>query len=162
MSEAFVVIDMQPEFKQPSYKRIIPHIRMKIGGAKYFDHHVIFVEYKDCGDTLPELVKDTKAHHPSKVHFITKKGCNGAIELSKKLRKLKIERINVGGVNSDVCVMETIEGVALLMPELKVSVLESCCGQNTYGSGGEYGFGGLGWTRKHSNVKLVKRARRIA
>jgi hypothetical protein len=104
-----VVIDMQYEFSSTANLALAGVCRAIVAAKKNLNH-IIVIEYKDSGDTLPEVKKALGAY--KRVSYRTKKCDDGSKEILDVVRRKKLPRkLRVCGVNLDACVWYSILGL---------------------------------------------------
>jgi len=118
--------------------------------------HIIVVEYKDAGPTVPEVMKALKGY--SRVHFCCKQTNNGAHDIVKLAKRFKIPltKIRVVGVNLSYCVYETVHGFAKdfqeMVHKIYVPVRATNCSNSM-----EHAIGQIeGFAHWHRNVQVIK------
>lgn len=89
--------------------------------------NIIFVEYNNCGSTLPELFNLTKNY--KKAFKLIKFSNGGGNEIASFLRKNKLPRgkLKVVGVNTDACVQSTVEQLNDNMTNTLIEVNSKGC-----------------------------------
>ena len=135
---ALVVVDMQPRFGCSQVDWMIENVSREIRAAKKAGHVIIFLEYtdginggtgvsvKDATDRrLIDLVSDYD--RALVVHKSVRDG-------SKKVSTVLVgyymsgrNDIRVVGVETPVCVAETVNGLAKAMPAAKITVVGDAC-----------------------------------
>jgi nicotinamidase-related amidase len=104
-----VIIDMQEEFIETA-QHALTGVFQAIRRAKANKSPILVVEYKSCGNTLPEIRRALKGY--SRVRTVTKFDDDGSEEISQSLRRNRFSRkLRICGVNLDACVRSTIEGI---------------------------------------------------
>lgn len=126
------VIDMQAQFHVSPDSAVAKNVSREIRQAIADDAYILFVEYKDCGDTLPELTDLVKYAGHTKVHTVTKKSDNGSSEIVSAINQhlLNDRRLKVVGVNTDCCVYSTVVGLQPRLPGTKVEIVADACDSN--------------------------------
>jgi nicotinamidase-related amidase len=123
---ALVIIDMQPKFVTrggndqvpeniKKVKEIIENQKQMIAMAKKQNIPIIFIEYKDFGDTNSELKKESEGY--DNVKYFTK-NTDGMFDsyntnekqISDYLRSQEIGNLIITGANGGACVSESIDG----------------------------------------------------
>ena len=104
-----VVIDMQYEFSSTA-ELALAGVCKAIVAAKKNLNHIIVIEYKGSGDTLPEVKRAIGAY--KRVSYRTKKLDDGSKEILDVVRRKKLPRkFRVCGVNLDACVWDSVLGL---------------------------------------------------
>ncbi len=122
-----VVIDMQPYFTAARGKRILANCQKEIQTARKLNNYILFVEYENCGRTDQRLIDLVNGYH--KTLTVVKNDDDGSWELQKALRYLQQHKkpLKVCGVNTDMCVYDTVYGLLKVMPWIKIKVVEDAC-----------------------------------
>jgi len=107
-----VIIDMQDNFAAAKYKSVQYGCISEIEQAIKRNAPIVFVEYRYSGKTVESLKQLIAAVKYENVHTVTKTTNNGASAINKLLQRKKLPKnhLRVCGVNTDCCVLETIEG----------------------------------------------------
>jgi nicotinamidase-related amidase len=104
---AFLVIDVQEKLLPAILggKRVAWNIRRLIDGAKILGLPVVGTEQypKGLGKTVPELA-ERLGDLPEKLTF----SCFGCPEIFKKLREREVHKILAAGIETHVCVQQTV------------------------------------------------------
>ena len=104
-----VIIDMQYEFSSTA-ELALAGVCNAIVAAKKSLNHIIVIEYKGSGDTLPEVKKAIGAY--KRVSYRTKKIDDGSKEILDVVRRKKLPRkFRVCGVNLEACVWDSVLGL---------------------------------------------------
>ncbi|MFC2084450.1 hydrolase [Bacteroidota bacterium] len=103
-----LIIDIQEKIIKViyDYRRVIQNVIKLIKGFKILDIPVFFTEQypKGLGNTIPELKKELTGDAIEKMTF----SCSGAEGLIKKFIDNDIKQVVVCGVESHVCVQQTV------------------------------------------------------
>lgn len=123
-----VVIDMQPFFKSVT-KKVVSNVLKLIREFKKQNNFIFVLEYNECGETHPSIVKELNGY--DNVQFVVKKKEDGSLPLIKAMKiknpkRTKME-FNVCGVNTDACVADTVLGLNMRMPLSKINVIKRAC-----------------------------------
>jgi len=104
---ALLVIDMQEKLVAaiPTVARIVWNVRRLIDGAKVLDVPVVASEQypQGLGPTVAELAARLE-HRPAKLSF----SCRELPELFADLRQRNIEKVLVCGIETHVCIQQTV------------------------------------------------------
>lgn len=136
---ALVVVDMQPRFGCSQVDWMIENVSREIRASKKAGHAIIFLEYtdginggtgvsvKDATDRrLINLVSDYEW-----AMVVHKSGPDGSKEVFAVLagyhKSYQGNDIRVVGVETSVCVAETVNGLAKAMPGTKITVIGDAC-----------------------------------
>jgi nicotinamidase-related amidase len=135
MSYSLILIDLQPIFSaaaKPSVQRAcIREIKKAIKDRA----PIVFVEFNGYEPTLPLLTEVVKQANYKKAYHVVKYGNDGGYEISQFLTKKHLPKMNmrVGGVNSNFCVKETVQGLKNYIPGANIHVVADAC-NCAYGS----------------------------
>lgn len=152
MLKLLIVVDMQNDFIDGALGtkeavEIVPNVIEKI---KSFEGVVLFtqdthqIDYLKTqeGENLPvehciegthgwELQKDIKSLMKEKNSSVYTKNTFGSKDLVQELVELskreKLEEIQLVGLCTDICVISNALTIKTFLPEIKISVDESCC-----------------------------------
>jgi hypothetical protein len=108
MSNALIIIDMQPEFEASRGKAILDEHVKQIRNAIKNKHHIVIIEFKDSGNTHKRIRQAVRSY--DSVGYITKNTCSGSLHLIKYFTKLGLwpKEISFMGVNTGACVGDTV------------------------------------------------------
>lgn len=152
MPFVLVVVDMQRFFlTHNNYNSVIHYCQKEIIHAMDVNAKIIFLEYKDAGRTIRNLSKLTVNY--DKVWFETKDIEDGSTWVQAVLNKINTSPrlIKVTGVQTDMCVYNTVEGLRAIYPKAKLHAVQHACGamyENAH-------LNGLRAMNKHFNVSVV-------
>lgn len=121
------VIDIQYFFGAARNPSLLNNVVALIEAAKAKRAGIVVLEYKGCGSSSVEVQKSLYDY--DRCVFTTKTMCDGSQEFISacKFKRLNTKKIVVCGVETDVCVYETITGLHLLLPKSKIEVVASAC-----------------------------------
>lgn len=141
---------MQAVFEAANNTRVISAISEEILHCISEEIPIIFLEYNQSGDTLPQLLSLVRGY--PHVFRTTKNQDDGSKEVAAVLKKNKLphKTVRVCGVNADACVERTISGLCRKYPRTEIIVVKNACG--TCGGPGHYDWNCY-ITRR--NLKLV-------
>jgi nicotinamidase-related amidase len=122
-----VVVDMQSSFEAANSKRVRENVKREIQRAMDNKAAIVFVEYVGQGPTIPSLVKPTDDY--DRVFIVRKNDDDGSKEVSKVIRdnNLPGKRVKVCGVNTDCCVLETVNGLCSRLRSASFEVVGDAC-----------------------------------
>lgn len=125
-----LIIDMQEGYSAATNDILIGNIANEIKEAKRNGAAIIFVTMKDedIGRVVSPLWEMTYDYK----YFVEvkKRDTDGSKEVVAALKKyhfLNKNRIKAGGVYTDVCVADTVNGLAKKLPDTDIEVLSHCC-----------------------------------
>jgi hypothetical protein len=138
-----LIIDMQPQFK--SSERCLPEVLYLISKAKRDNANILNVEYEGDGLSYPSIRKELRFYENSR--NIKKRMDGGGPEVFAILEKMDWlkEPIFTCGVNADVCIPDTLEGLIYCFKEYKIKppsifVIQKACNSNASWLGVEHDF----------------------
>jgi nicotinamidase-related amidase len=155
MSYTLCVIDMQDRFSASKGTSVRKACAREIKTAMKNNATVVFVEYSNYGPTLPMLTDLVKKAKYSKAHTVLKHADGGGDVVAKYLRDKHLTRANlrVVGVNTNYCVMATVQGMSTHLKYSNLNVIADGCAAYGGSTGHKYG---LDVMRKLSNVKILR------
>jgi nicotinamidase-related amidase len=119
-----IVVDMQETFRASTRDRVRKNCSREVKQAIKDDAHIIFLEYRYSGRTLPEL---TEALH-TKCFFKEKSEDDGSAEVESTVVLNKLPKhFKVCGVNTDCCVYATVRGLTARFPMATIDVIIDAC-----------------------------------
>lgn len=130
MSYVLLVIDMQTAFRAAKNKKTQKNCILEIKKAMDKEYPIVFLEYEECGKTLPTLLGVLTSSQYNKFYIVKKSSNDGSSKLLNFFKKKGLPRtdMRVCGVNTDCCVLETVEGLdAKLSKQFKIQVVEKAC-----------------------------------
>lgn len=130
-SYSLLVIDAQPIFSAANSTSLIRSIRSEILTAKQAKAPIVFVEFAlkhiapQVGQTHQTLLD---AAAGSDFSIVAKKSQSGATEVNQHYRRYfaKLPPLRVCGVNTEMCVLDTVEGLKKLGWE-NITIASSAC-----------------------------------
>lgn len=152
MPYLLLCIDMQKFFlTHNNYDSVIHNCQKEIIHAMNVNANIIYLEYQDAGKTIKKLSKLTNNY--DKVWFATKNIEDGSTWIQDILNKNNInpKLIKVTGVQTDMCVYNTVEGLRTIYPKARLHAVRDACGalyDNAH-------LNGLRAMNKHFNVSVV-------
>lgn len=128
-----IVVDMQTIFKASNR----PEVRAECGNlvkqAVIDGMIIVFLEYIDNGRTKIPLRRIVRGY--DKAYFVEKEDNDGSNELAELFWGMDIpNNFKVCGVNTDMCVFETVQGMASWDRKPKIEVVCKACATHSYGS----------------------------
>lgn len=149
MPYTLVVVDMQAAFQAATKANVIVNVTREIIFAKMRKSAIVFLEYEGSGRTFPALTELTNRYP---LRDVCEKWCDdGSSQVLKSLglRDFPRGRIKVCGVNSNACVLATVNGLAKKLPNSRIEIVRDAC---------EWmGSGQYDWDQNlsYKNLKLV-------
>lgn len=153
MNYTLVIIDMQSIFAAANDKRVIDNCRQQIKKAIKDNAGIIFVEYFGGGKTISSLKQLVTGY--KRTTTTIKRDNNGSTEIHRALkrRRFNSKNIKVCGVNTDYCVLETVEGLSYLNKIPSIKVISGSC--NSFTNTGH--VHGLKMMKKLNNVSVTRK-----
>lgn len=127
--EVLVVIDMQSFFPASNSPSTIAAVVREVKTAVARNLPVIIVEYDptEIGRTHDRILR-VIANYPRAV-TITKAAADGSREIMEAclINGLSLDELRVCGINSDACILETVEGYHNLVPTSTITIVRDAC-----------------------------------
>lgn len=128
-AEVLVVIDMQSFFPASNNPSTVRAVMREVEAAVKANQPVILVEFEpeQVGRTHDCILRLLK--HYGAVVSVTKTDADGSREVLEAclINGIPSNQLRVCGVNSDACVLETIQGFLNLAPESRITVVKDAC-----------------------------------
>ena len=119
-----VVVDMQERFTASTRERARKNCFREISQAIRDDAYIIFLEFQNCGPTLPDLVNTLH----TKCYFKVKLSDDGSAEVESQVVLNRLPKhFKVCGVNTDCCVLATVRGLTARFPMATIEVIADAC-----------------------------------
>jgi nicotinamidase-related amidase len=131
MSYTLIIVDMQARFSAATKKIVQRNCQVEIRKAIKNNIPIVFLEFEDCGPTLRSLTDIVANANYSYAYKAVKPINDGSEHVLSLLRKKKLPRTDfrVCGVNTDCCVLSTVEGLdSKIAKKLKIEVVSKACG----------------------------------
>jgi len=124
-----VINDMQPGFPASSDALTVYAIEEQIRQAKARNLGIIVVEYDahEEGETIPQIMRHLKGY--AKAIVVSKSDDDGSAEIFDAVIENGFwpEYFIFCGVNSDSCVMKTIQGLIARVPTCCITLIQDAC-----------------------------------
>lgn len=149
------VIDMQDYFSASQGKSVRQACVREIKKAMKSNATIVFVEFENYGPTTALLTNLVKKAKYRKVHTVKKTVNGGGDVIAEYLRRKHLTRANlhVCGVNTNYCVLATVQGMTTHLQNANLNVVADACAS----SGGEHGHKyGLDRMRTLKNVTILR------
>lgn len=129
MSGALIVVDMQARFAAANNPQTQQACVREIEQAMKNRDAILFVEYANCGPTLPNLVDVVKKAKYKRSYHVIKYDDDGGKEVIAFLKDRHLPRLNlrVVGVNTAYCVKQTVYGMKRNSKNSTISVIADAC-----------------------------------
>lgn len=130
MPYTLVVIDMQDYFTGSKTAKVRKGCARAIRQAMNDKAAILYVEYQGYGSTISMLTNLSKNY--KRVSTVKKASNGGEQEVRRLLLRKKFPKthLKICGVNTDYCVLETVQGITGVLPKTKLHVIESACNSN--------------------------------
>lgn len=128
---ALCLIDLQGNFRGSISAKCLRNVEREIELAKEAKRDILVVLFKECGSLIGEVARMLKGYEYQRT--IYKKNCDGGFEVINELLDIKPQHVRVCGVQTDVCVRETVRSMAKLFrytPKLRnkrIQVVGDAC-----------------------------------
>lgn len=126
--DILLVVDAQEKFSALDGKTIRA-IHKEVKKALDNNHKIIYLEYADFGETVKQLTDLSRGKHD----FVTKERMGGGTVVTCKITQEKLfpARINIVGVNEDMCCCQTAIELCSFFPATEIRVLRWACNTET-------------------------------
>lgn len=127
--KTLIIVDMQKWFFQHgNYQSVINSCQQLVKSAINNKSYIIYLRYAGCGKVISDLLNLTARY--KKCEILTKNIEDGSSWVAEYLNSNKINptTITVGGVQTDMCVYNTVEGLSTIYPKSKIEVSKKACG----------------------------------
>lgn len=131
----FLSIDLQPEFIAARNEYIKKIAQEEVKRAIRFNYGIVFLEYASSkyskfSPTWPEI-KELAAGYKNQVTVLKKDDDGGSEVMDAAFaHKLKLNKVRVCGVNTDMCVHDTVRTLSTLSPASKIIIRKDGCGSS--------------------------------
>jgi hypothetical protein len=129
MAKALCIIDMQYHFYAARSTRTARAVCREVRQAKENGWPILLVEYRmwNPKPTRPMILKEI-GDYP-KYHHVMKAGVDGSTEIlaAMSLWDVKATRLRVCGVETNVCIRETIKALRYKRPEMEIELVADAC-----------------------------------
>lgn len=145
-----VIIDMQEHFGSASNPKTIAACQKLIASSILQFNPIIFVEYSGHGSTLPALMNMVETYEPKfRLH---KSQDDGSASIQECLDRCKVipRKLVVCGVNTNYCVLNTVQGLHVSRHNYQIDVVEEAC-NDQWGDHDE----GIKTMNRLSRVKVI-------
>ena len=138
ISYILVVVDMQEHFLRyfnsdgyPEKSFVIENCKKLINKAMKDNNPIIFLEFKGCGETIPELSDLAKDYEHKYVGI--KETCSGADQIKEIVDRYNLQSkyLMISGIWTDQCVLSSVSGLRSKYPDSHISVIANACGSQT-------------------------------
>lgn len=126
-----LLIDLQPHFEASMKNSVIEAAQEEIRRAIRYNYGVVFLEYKlSTGDFKPTwpILKKMANGYPNQI-TVLKTDDDGGHEVfaAAYKNKLNLNKVRVCGVNTDMCVHDTVRTLSTLSPASKILIRKDGC-----------------------------------
>ena len=114
---------MQPYFDSANEPWLLNNVLAEIKKARNNSDYIIVLEYIDCGETHPDIVKSCEGY--SRYYHEVKSSQSGAPNILCIMREnnIQADHFIIVGVETESCILETVEGIVHKIPKSKVTVV---------------------------------------
>ncbi len=123
----FLSIDLQGGFDAALKRHVIDAACEEVRRAMRFKYHIMFLEYDGFGSTLGEIKRLTKGY--DKKVTVYKDDDDGGQNVLDAIFKydIKANQIRTCGVNTDMCVHDTVRTISKLAPKTEIILRKDGC-----------------------------------
>ncbi len=141
-----IAVDVQPEF-QAVNQQVLETGQKEIKRAKRYGYGVFLVQYVRGGRTYKELTRLVQGY--SKKEIVHKSSDDGSVAILDKAQQkgYRMDKVRIFGVNSDMCLKETVLGIHHFSPKTKIHIVQEGC-NSLYNKD-------LCWAKNLKNVKII-------
>jgi hypothetical protein len=127
MSYTLIIIDVQPKF--PAAKQIKKNCLREIKAAVKDQAHILFLEFDEYGSTYKTLTNYLHKINYEKFTVGIKTLDDGSRVVKNLVYRKRMYRkkFKVAGVNTEFCVLATVEGLYFEFPKANIEVIERAC-----------------------------------
>lgn len=129
LGPVLVVMDMQPGFKAAQDAITQYFVKQEVTRAREEGRPIIIVEYDphEMGHTYESITSLIEGY--DQADTITKSGDDGSAEILKCCSDKGFSTLSfrMCGVNSDACLLESIQGLAEKLPGCRIAVPQDAC-----------------------------------
>lgn len=154
MAYTLVVIDMQDIFRSATHMNPLVGVTREVMTAIAKRQYILYVEF-DEARTLTPLLNLVKGYR--KFGKVMKRFSDGSGEIIKCLKRknFPFKKLRVCGVNSDACVLDTVNGLLKKLPNSKIEVVKNACASSKANS--NLGEDSYDWDKfvVHPNLLLM-------
>ena len=117
------IIDMQPYFDASNEPWLLNNVLAEIKKAKKNNDYIIVLEYDGCGETHPDIIKACDGYN--RYYHEVKSSQSGAPNIIFIMREnnIQADHFIIVGVETESCILETVEGIVRKIPKSKVTVV---------------------------------------
>jgi nicotinamidase-related amidase len=134
-----VVVDMQPDFPAATDVRTIAAVARQVKLARENHCAVVFLEVsylsrfdmEEFKPTHRELINLVRGYDRYSIAEKLYSDGSWAVQDSCKRRDFAVHHLRVCGVNTDVCVQQTVSGLAKSLPNSQIDVVQDACNTST-------------------------------
>lgn len=124
-----VVIDMQPGYVASQDAITQWFVKQEITRAREANQPILIVEYHahEMGETYPSIMALVEGYDRAVV--VPKGGDDGSAEILQTCAKrgFSLNSFRMCGVNSDACVLESVQGLVDKQPDCSITVIQDAC-----------------------------------
>jgi nicotinamidase-related amidase len=146
MRPTLIVVDMQYQFEASVDPNVVIGVTCEIVKAREYGSPIVVVEYEGCGRSHSGFLNLIRNYRRKAI--IKKWDDDGSAEIIRTLKRRQFNpfHLRVCGVNSDACVLSTVQGLLAKLNQTEIEVVKQACGPP------------INWRRhyaRHPNLRLV-------
>jgi hypothetical protein len=141
-----VVVDLQVEFPAAIIKKTNKNAWRIIREMINNKQTIIFINYLFTKEGVPsevprlvtydernvEILSKYMTKYPDKVHFLRKNSDDGSQIIYNTIQSMNIDSVQLVGVNSENCVIDTAIGLAMKMPDKVIKIRDEGCNSDPF------------------------------
>lgn len=150
----FLSIDLQPDFLASSKSSVIRAAQEEVKRAIRFKYGIVFLEYDlNYGNYIKssgtwDSIKDLAKGYPNQTTVLKTDDDGGHEVLSAaEANKFNLNKVRVCGVNTDMCVHDTVSTLSTLSPSSKIFIRKDGCNSSKKNDFGKFSL--------YKNVKII-------
>ena len=134
-----IIIDMQYGFTAADSKTLHKKIKREINRAQRTHSDIIFVTYdeKYHGGTFEDLLDYASRNDYDDVMSVEKFKADGGKEIIEILNEDKQHHLKIAGVQTSVCVADTVHTLAKELPNSNIEIMRDCVRDFPYRKGAQ-------------------------
>ena len=114
---------MQPYFDASNEPWLLNNVISAINKAKKNNDYIIVLEYEGCGETHEDIIQSCSKY--DRYYRSVKTSQSGALNILSIMQQNNItaDHFIIVGVETESCILETVEDIVKKIPECKVTVV---------------------------------------
>jgi nicotinamidase-related amidase len=153
MAYTLICVDVQPKFPVKPEQDFVPNVCREVALAMERQANIIFLEYENFGETLPEVKQLVNQNRYQRIYYGVKKERDGSVWVRKAVQERAFfsEWFVFVGAYTGQCVYETVKGINSWFPRSRIEVVADACRD----TGNSWHTNGLKELKKLNNVVIL-------